>query len=169
MHPTPPRSALLRRLSAIQRALCCLFIAAIAILVASEVIVRSAFAVTLGFAHEISNYLLVATAFLGFGVALADDRLFRIDMIHARLPVAPQRVLQLFFDVLSLAFSLVIAWYLARFVMSSFVSETRSSTSLGVRLFIPQATMPLGFAFVSLTLLVRIWQGLVALLRPESA
>lgn len=139
-----------------QRALCCFCIAGITVLVALEVFLRSAFFVTLGFAHEVSNYLLVAAAFFGFAVALADEKLFRIDLLSDRLPPRTREVVEFLFDVVSLVFALIVFWYLLQQVGSSFRSGARSATSLGLHLYIPQAMMPFGMLMVVFTLLVRI-------------
>ena len=140
-----------------QRTICCLCIAIITILVAAEVVVRSSMNITLGFAHEVSNYLLVAAAFFGFAVALADEKLFRIDLISDRLPTSTRYWLELAFDLLSLLFAAIVFWYLLQSVGSSFRSGARSATSLGMPLYIPQAMMPFGMFMMMLTLAARIY------------
>jgi len=149
-----------------QRAVGALFILLIVLLIAAEVFLRTAFSVTLGLAHEVSGYLLVGVAFIGFAIALADEKLFRIELLYASFRPRVRQIVQLVFDLVSLVFSLVLLRYLVAFVVSSYNGGYSSSTSLAAPLFVPQLAMPLGIALVSLSLLVRIADGVWQLRHP---
>lgn len=167
LRPLPSARPTLRAVFLVQRVLGALFILLIVILIATEVFLRTAFSITLGFAHEVSGYLLVGAAFVGFAIALADGKLFRIELIYTNLKPRPQVLLQLAFDTVSLVFSLVLLRYLVAFVISSHQGGYSSSTSLAAPLYLPQMAMPLGIALVCLSLSVRIVDGLCLLGRRQ--
>lgn len=131
-------------------------IAALVVLVASEVIARGLFNVSLMLADEYAGYIVVALVFLGIPYALFHDALLRVDFLFERLKGRRREVLALVFDLVSLAVTLVLGFYLTRMVITSFERGTFSSTPAMTPLWIPQAVMPLGILLIVIILLARM-------------
>lgn len=131
-------------------------IAALVVLVASEVIARGLFNVSLMLADEYSGYIVVALVFLGIPYALFHDALLRVDFLFERLRGRKREVLALIFDIVSLAVTLVLGFYLTRMVITTFERGTFSSTPAMTPLWIPQAVMPLGILLIVVILLARL-------------
>ena len=145
-----------------------LLVAALVLLVATEIILRSAFDISLLVADEYAGYIVVALVFLGIPYALFHDALLRVDFLFERLRGKKQVVLSLVFDVVCLAITGVLAWYLSRMVLTSFDRGTFSSTPAMTPLWIPQAVMPVGLLLTALILLARI-VGRVRILAGRAA
>lgn len=131
-------------------------IAALVVLVASEVIARGLFNVSLMLADEYAGYIVVALVFLGIPYALFHDALLRVDFIFERLRGRKREVLALIFDLVSLAVTLILGFYLTRMVITTFERGTFSSTPAMTPLWIPQAVMPLGILLIVIILLARV-------------
>lgn len=157
--PSPPERVL-GWLITFERILCGLMIVAMALLVSVEVVCRSFLDFSLLLTEEVTSYLLVAVAFLGMGVALGDRMLFRVEFIFDALPARVQAALQLFFDVLSLLFALIMAWQLIRLVITTYERDIVAPTILHTPLYLPQSFMAFGMGTIVLILFHHIWLDL---------
>jgi TRAP-type C4-dicarboxylate transport system permease small subunit len=131
-------------------------IAALVLLVAAEVVLRSGFNLSLLAADEYSGYIVVALVFLGIPYALFHDALLRVDFLFDRLRGKRKVVLSLIFDVVCLAITAVLGFYLTRMVVTTFERGTFSSTPAMTPLWIPQAVMPIGLLLTAIILVARI-------------
>lgn len=145
-----------------------LLVAFLAAMVATEVIARSVFNISLMVADEYSGYIVVALVFLGIPYALFHDALLRVDFIFERLKGKGRIVAALLFDLVSLLVTCVLGWYLTRMVLTTFERGTFSSTPAMTPLWIPQAVMPLGILLIVIILLYRIAGRVRALARPRA-
>ncbi len=146
-----------------------LLIALLVILVASEVVGRSLFNVSLMVADEYAGYIVVALVFLGIPYALFHDALLRVDFIYERLKGKRRELLGLLFDLVSLAVTCVLGGYLTRMVLTTFERGTFSSTPAMTPLWIPQVAMPIGLLLTAIILLHRMAGRIRALRRPAAA
>jgi len=140
-----------------------LLIALLMLLVASEVVLRSLFSISLLRADEYAGYIVVALVFLGIPYALHHDALLRVDVVFERLQGRRREAVALLFDLVSLLVTLVLGFYLTRMVITTFERGTFSSTPAMTPLWIPQAVMPLGILLIVIILLARIagrWRAL---------
>ncbi len=137
-----------------------LLIAALVVLVATEVVMRSAFNVSLMVADEYSGYIVVALVFLGIPYALFHDALLRVDFLFERLRGKRRVALSLLFDLFCLAVTGVLGFYLTRMVTNTFDRGTFSSTPAMTPLWYPQIVMPLGLLLTTIILLARIVDGI---------
>jgi TRAP-type C4-dicarboxylate transport system permease small subunit len=144
-----------------------LLIAALVVLVSTEVVLRSAFNVSLQAADEYSGYIVVALVFLGIPYALFHDALLRVDFLFDRLKGKKQVVLSLVFDLCCLAVTAVLGYYLTRMVLTTFERGTFSSTPMMTPLWVPQVVMPVGLLLTVLILLARI-AGRIKVLRGDA-
>ena len=132
------------------------------LLVCTEVFKRSILGGSLGFAEEVSAYMVVALTLFGAALALRSGSLFRVEFLFKRLGPKMQHVVTLFFIVLSLACCLLLVWKCYGLVGSSFTRGRFAATVLRTPLWIPQSLLPAGFAIIALFLI----EQAIVLLRP---
>jgi len=132
--------------------LCALMMA----LVATEVIGRSAFNLSLLVTDEYCGYMVVAMVFLGIPYALYHEALLRVDFLFNRLRGRRRQFVGLLFDFISLAVTSVIGAYLGRMVWTTYQRGTFSSTPAMTPLWVPQVFMPIGMLLLGLILIARI-------------
>ena len=85
--------------------------------------------------------------------------LFRVELVMNHLPVRARVWLELIFDVLCLALTLVLLRELWRFVLDSWQRGVRAPTVLATPLYLPQASMVLGAATLACVLALHVAQG----------
>lgn len=136
-----------------------LLIAALVVMVATEVLLRSTFNVSLMVADEYSGYIVVALVFLGIPYALFHESLLRVDFVFERLRGKRRAALSLLFDMVCLAVTGVLGYYLTRMVSNTFDRGTFSSTPAMTPLWYPQIVMPIGLFLTAIILLARIVDG----------
>lgn len=121
-----------------------------------EVVARYIFRSPTEWSLELTTYALVWCGFFGAAYALKRGRHVRVDLLLDRLPPPVQRGLELYTDLLALAFCLLLVGEGARFVYQSYITEAASVSPLRVPLFIPELAVPAGGALLALQLLTRI-------------
>jgi TRAP-type mannitol/chloroaromatic compound transport system permease small subunit len=133
-------------------------VAASALMISIDVLMRKLLATTLGGASEISGYVLAVSATWAFALALLDRAHVRIDSLYVLLPARACALL----DIVSLLAFMVFAGILTMqgwaMFEQTFELGSRSLTPLETPLWIPQFLWLTGFAFffaVMLLLLVR--------------
>lgn len=144
-----------------------LLILTLVIIVAMEVIGRSAFGHSFMVANEYSGYIAVMVTFLGIPYAVDKDALLRVNFLVDRLREKPRRGLELAFRLTAISVSGVIGYQLVRMAIKSFERGTFASTPAQTPLWIPQGAMVLGMALLVLMLAVQIIADLRALTRRE--
>lgn len=158
---SPPKAAapverLIQRLLQVEQALIEVMVVAMALLIFAEVVCRNVFSFSLMFTDELAGYLLVGLVFLGMPVALAKGALFRVEVLLHRLPGAGRAWLELVFNLMSLAFALVLLLQLWHFVVDSWQRGVRAPTVLSTPLYLPQALMVVGTASLVLVLVLHV-------------
>jgi len=130
----------------------------------AEIVLRSAFDISLSFAVEYSGYLLVLTLFLGAGWTLRQGGHIRVSLLSERLSPNVQRGL----DILCTLVGLVIAGYMSaallRFGYGTLLRGTLSYFSSATPLAYPQLLLALGPCILTLAMSAR----LIRLLRGEA-
>lgn len=125
-----------------------------AVLIAVEVVLRKVFALSLGGADEISNYVLAVTSSWTFGYALVRKAHIRIDALYLRLRSSARVAL----DVASLALfafcSALITGYAFQVLHTSILRRSVANTPLATPLWIPQGLWFAGIAFLFAAVLV---------------
>jgi TRAP-type C4-dicarboxylate transport system permease small subunit len=79
------------------------------------------------------------------------------------IPPRARQVLQLFYNLASLVFSLILDYQLFRLVVSSYTRGYVEATILATPLYIPQLVMPIGVTLMIVVLLAEIGDDLRAL------
>jgi TRAP-type C4-dicarboxylate transport system permease small subunit len=90
--------------------------------------------------------MLVVIAFVSLPVCQISDSFHHVELVQSRLSPFGRAVSHVIFDVLSLAFCVLLLWQLTRFELSSFRFDDRAPTYLATPLWIPQSAMMLGAA-----------------------
>ena len=126
------------------------------VVMAVEVTLRSMGMGTLWIADEISAALLVATTFLGLSIAVREGALFRFDGIVSRLPEKTKAPYERFLYLIALITSSTLAWYLIKFVNSTWKRGTVSDGIIDYPLWIPQILMPLGMIVMVIAVLEKL-------------
>jgi TRAP-type transport system small permease protein len=157
------KSALARLLTA-QTLLCELVVAWMVLVISAEVICRQIFGFSLQITYEIAGYLLAALTYLGLGISLHGGGLFRVDFVYRLIPRRPRQVLQLFYNLISLIFSVILDYQLFRLVISSYTGGYVEPTLLATPLYIPQLVLPIGVTLMVVVLLAEIRDDLRTLL-----
>jgi TRAP-type C4-dicarboxylate transport system permease small subunit len=144
------RSALwLARLAAI-------FMAAIAVLMLSEILARFAFNRSLRITWEISTYAMTAVISLAAADTLKRGGHVRVGILLETLPPSLSRAL----DILATLLGILIVGFLLQafgaFVLNSLVRGTRSFEPSRIYLWIPQSLVLLGITMLFIQLLARL-------------
>jgi TRAP-type C4-dicarboxylate transport system permease small subunit len=79
-----------------------------------------------------------------------------VELVLNRLPRIGRAWLELVFNLLSLAFTLILLWQLWRFVVDSWQRGVRAPTVLATPLYLPQSLMVIGTATLVLVLLLHV-------------
>lgn len=138
--------------AAVTRGLTGCVLAVLVILVAGEAALRGLFNYSLGYAEEVSGYLVVALTFFGAALALRARSLFEVDFIFVKLPLRVRVWLLRLFVIVAFAICLVLIWRSIDLVLSSLTRGRTSSTVLRTPLWIPQLLMPAGLGMIAIFL-----------------
>ncbi|MEK9606332.1 MAG: TRAP transporter small permease [Gammaproteobacteria bacterium] len=125
-------------------------------LILVEVCLRSVFDLSLGFAEEISAYLVVVLTVFGGAISLRSGHLFRVRVLIDRFTFSVRKNLEILFYLIALVTCLILVWKMAGFTLSSFERGKFAATVLRTPLWIPQIAMPLGFSLISIFIVEKL-------------
>jgi TRAP-type transport system small permease protein len=111
-----------------------------------DIITRSVFNFSFEVSDELGGYMLVVITFISLPVCQINDSFHHVELVQSRLSARGRAVSQVIFDSLSLAFSMILLWQLARFEMSSWRFDDHAPTYLTTPLWIPRTAMVVGAA-----------------------
>lgn len=141
---------------AVAAALGDLAVAALALVMFVEIVLREGFNMSLRAADEMSGYLLVAATFFGLSAAIRRGALFRFDNICAALPPAFARVWERILYLLALGVGVIAFWRLYIYVERNFQRGAISEGYYEIPMWLVQLAMPLGLAVMILAILERL-------------
>jgi TRAP-type C4-dicarboxylate transport system permease small subunit len=136
-----PESRFERYLLAANRAAIFLMMAVMATLVLINVVARYVFGVSIIWAEEVSQYLMIWIAYLGAGLALREGRHVALEMLHEGLPAALSRKVRMVIGGLTLGFLGMVTVLGFQFVVFVWSQET---PVLNISLGIPSLAIPIG-------------------------
>ena len=102
---------------------------------------------------EITTFLMVGMAFFGIVHAYVEGVHVRVDTLHKRLPPAVQRGVDLAAHAGAGVLCAVVAWQSGRLAWTAFRFHDVSDGLVPIPMWIPMATLPLGFTLLALLLL----------------
>lgn len=134
------------------RMACRLALIAIIVIIDSELVTRNMFGFSFYMSDEYGGYLLVALTFLSLPQCIRHSSFHRVVFVLHRLPRRIRDTVLAAFNVIALAFALVILWQSANLAINSRSLSATAPTLLMTPLWIPQLVMPVGMAAASVTL-----------------
>lgn len=144
--------ACLVSLVAVSRFLGIACLVAMLVSVNTEVIGRSFFGHATIWVTEVSTYLVIAITFLGAAFVVGRDANVRVDMVVNALPKTLLPHVMRGQSWLAAYVTLIILWKATGFWFENYNSSTRSWSLLNTPLWIPQTTVVIGMAALSLVL-----------------
>jgi TRAP-type C4-dicarboxylate transport system permease small subunit len=122
--PSPAIGAVERRLVGINRAVLVALMAAMALLVFSNVVGRYAFNHSFVWAEELSRYMMVWVGFLGAGLVLRVGAHIAVDVFQDLLPAGMARALRVAVVVVLAIALLAMLWLGGQYVLFAWGQET---------------------------------------------
>ena len=135
------------------------------LMISVDVISRRLFAYGLLFSVEYSEYMVVAITFFCLGWGLRSGALIRVEALYMRLSQKVRQIVDIIYDVVCLAFSVLLTYESVRLVVESYRFDTRAATIYQTSLFWPRLVVPIGLTMLCIALLtnlfiqIRIMQG----------
>lgn len=142
-------------------------IIAASFLVGVEVVIRKAFALSIGGADELSGYALAISTAWALAFTLLERAHIRIDSLYVHLPVRLAALLDVLGLALFIAFVGLITWHGYGVFQTSLQLGARSLSPLGTPLVAPQLLWVLGLVVFLLIALLLLIRALVALLSGD--
>ncbi|MDJ0623059.1 MAG: TRAP transporter small permease [Desulfocapsaceae bacterium] len=131
-----------------------LFLASL--MIAVEVVLRKAFAVSIGGADELSSYALAISCTWGFSFALFRKSHIRIDVLYTHLPRFFKHALDILANFLLLFYITILCYFASIVVKTSIAKVSTANTPLATPLWIPQSLWLAGLIWFGLTILLTI-------------
>jgi len=116
------------------------------VVIGVDIVTRSLFNFSFEISDELGGYLLVVITFFSLPVCRIGNSFHHVELIQSRLSPFARAASHVIFDLLSLAFCVLLLWQLARFEITSFRYGDRAPTYLATPLWLPQIAMMLGAA-----------------------
>jgi TRAP-type C4-dicarboxylate transport system permease small subunit len=142
-----------------------LFLAAI--MIAVEVVLRKAFAISIGGADELSSYALAISCTWGFAFALFRKSHIRIDVLYSRLPLFGRFCLDIISNVLLLIYVSILSYFAFIVVQTSVIKHSTANTPLATPMWIPQSLWLTGILWFGLTIFLILAGTIYNLLRGD--
>lgn len=131
-----------------------LFLASL--MIAVEVVLRKAFAISMGGADELSSYALAISCTWGFSFALFRKSHIRIDVLYTHLPRFCKHALDIFANFLLLLYIAILCYFASIVVKTSIEKVSTANTPLATPLWIPQGLWLAGLIWFGLTIFLTI-------------
>jgi TRAP-type C4-dicarboxylate transport system permease small subunit len=116
------------------------------VVIGVDILTRSLLNFSFEISDELGGYMLVVISFVSLPVCQISGSFHHVELVQSRLSPFGRAVSNVIFDLLSLAFCVLLLWQLTRFELSSFRFGDRAPTYLATPLWIPQIAMMLGAA-----------------------
>lgn len=158
----------LGRIERVCQFLCEVGMVAMAIIVLVEIVTRNVFDFSFQISDEVGGYIVVGLTFLALPVCQARRSYHHVLFVQSRLSPRVRAASHVFFDLLCLAFCLILVWQLTDQVIGTYQSGDVAPTELATPLWIPQAVMPIGSLVLTLAVLLDTWHSLRRLFRARA-
>ena len=141
-------------------------------MVFTNVVTRYGFGFSIGWAEEVSSFLMIWVTYLGAGLALREGRHVAIDIFQDMLPDKLRRYARGAIAVLILLFFGFLTWYGIQFVIFGWSKETMVTQ---IPRGIPYLAIPIGAAMFALHLIFMLrafvdkdWESIDGETEPEA-
>ena len=129
------------------------FVAIMVLLITSDVLGRYFLGKSTLIANEVSGYLLVALACIGFTWTQKRGKHIRVSVLTRRFPQRIRRCLSVVVFIVSIVFIGWLAWCTTIPVVKGYAMGIKSLTSLHTPMWIPYMFVPLGLCLLVIYLL----------------
>jgi TRAP-type transport system small permease protein len=116
------------------------------VVIGVDIVTRSLFNFSFEISDELGGYMLVVITFVSLPVCQINGSFHHVELVQSRLSPFGRAVSNVIFDLLSLAFCVLLFWQLIRFQISSFRFGDQAPTYLATPLWIPRIAMLVGAA-----------------------
>ena len=130
--------------------LACAVLAVMTVLITVEVVLRSFFSTSMYFTDEYSGYMVLAVAALGVAYCREKNALLTVDFLIERLNPAVRSKVVFVYGLASLAFCVLLDFYVIRLVVQSIDRGMSAATMTATPLWIPQLLLPIGITLLCL-------------------
>lgn len=127
-----------------------------AFIVTYEVFMRSVFNAPTEWVIEVSVYLIIVSGFLGLAIAYVEDKHIKVDLITIKLPAKTKKYLDVFVNLIAFVFCFVCLIESWDMMATSFVLDRTAPSTIRMPLFIPQASLPIGFGLLLLQIIRKL-------------
>ncbi|MCT8988696.1 TRAP transporter small permease [Chelativorans sp. SCAU2101] len=138
--------------------LACVAIAGMSLLIVLEVILRSMFSSTLYFIEEYSGYMVLVIMALGLPYCRERNALLTVDFFISRLEKANRRKVEFVYGLVSIAFCILLDWYVIELLMKSIQRDLMAPTVTRTPLWIPQIFLPFGITLLCLVMIRKLFR-----------
>ena len=144
-------------------------LASLFILGFSEIVLRSAFRISLPFAVEYAGYLLVLVLFLGSGWTLSQGGHIRVNLVSEHIGSRAAKRLDLICTVVAFCVAGLLSFSMIGFAVGTWQRGTVSYFVSETPLAIPQMLLAIGLCILTLALFGRLLRLIYGEKRPETA
>jgi TRAP-type C4-dicarboxylate transport system permease small subunit len=123
------------------------------VVIGADIVTRSLFNFSFEISDELGGYMLVVITFLSLPVCQINDSFHHVELVQSRLSPFGRAVSHVIFDLLSLAFGVLLLWQLIRFQISSYRFGDQAPTYLATPLWIPRIAMLVGAAALCVSMM----------------
>ena len=133
-------------------ALAALSLSAMVVVLAATLVLRP-FGILVPSSEEIVTFLMVAMAFFGIAYTYLERAHVRVDTLHRRLSPAVRHGVEVISHLGAAALCAGVAWQAGSLAWTAYRFNDLSDGIIPIPMWIPLATVPLGFALLTLALL----------------
>ena len=103
---------------------------------------------------EVFEYLMVWAIFIGFGMALKDNRHIMVDLLYDKLPYFIKRILSIISNLIGAGYSFFLMVTGIQMVKITY-EQQNVTLDIGMPLWIPYMIMPIGMALLGIYFLLK--------------
>ena len=126
-----------------------------------EVIARGLLNSPTEWVMEISTYCVLIAGFLGMGVAYAGKKHIHVDVFVSKMSPKTLTYVEILTSLIGIFYSLIFMIYSWDMTMLSLEMNNCAPTTLGTPLWIPQLSMPIGFAVLCLQIIRTLLEDII--------
>mgnify|MGYP002672966411 FL=1 len=126
-----------------------------------EVIARGLLNSPTEWVMEISTYCVLIAGFLGMGVAYAGKKHIHVDIFVSKMSPKTLTYVEVLTSLIGIFYSFIFMIYSWDMAMLSLEMNNCAPTTLGTPLWIPQLSMPIGFAVLCLQIIRTLLENII--------
>ena len=126
-----------------------------------EVIARGLLNSPTEWVMEISTYCVLIAGFLGMGVAYAGKKHIHVDIFVSKMSPKTLTYVEVLTSLIGIFYSFIFMIYSWDMAMLSLEMNNCAPTTLGTPLWIPQLSMPIGFAFLCMQIIRTLLEDII--------